>query len=61
MAKLNLSYEECAALRRAGEQIPVHQRSVHLLAALRVLSAVMAAVESGRRMLDEEDTPTPAG
>jgi hypothetical protein len=60
MARVTLSYEECTALRRAAESIPVRRRSEHLVSALRVLGAVLAAVERGRSMLDRGgDPPTP--
>ena len=62
MAGLSLSYEECEALREAAERIPVGKRSEPLVSALRILCAVMAAVERGRGRMDrEDDTPTPAG
>src|SRR5436190_18079000 len=60
MAGLSLSYEECAALREAAERVPVGKRSEPLVSALRILCAVMAAVERGRAMMDQEDTPSPA-
>jgi hypothetical protein len=60
MARVTLSYDECAALRQAAESIPVRRRSPHLASALRVLVAVVAAVERGREMLDRDgETPTP--
>ena len=62
MAGLSLSYEECAALREAAERVPIGKRSEPLVSALRTLCAVMAAVEQGRAMMDQEDdTPTAAG
>ena len=60
MAGLSLSYEECTALREAAERVPVGKRSEPLVSALRILCAVMAAVERGRDMMDQEDTPSPA-
>ena len=61
MARLDLSYEECAALRQAAERIPATKRSLALVSALRILGAIMSAVENGRAMLDlpEEEPRTP--
>jgi hypothetical protein len=60
MARVTLTYEECTALRQAAERIPMQRRSQNLVSALRILCAVMAAVEGGRSMLDgEADTPIP--
>jgi hypothetical protein len=61
MARLSLSYEECKALREAALGIPPRIRSAHLVTALRVLNAVLAAVKQGREMLDGDGRPpTPA-
>jgi hypothetical protein len=57
MAKVSLTSEECVALRSAAERIPAGKRSRQLVAALQILSAVMAAVERGRMKLDEEKEP----
>jgi hypothetical protein len=58
MAQLDLSYEECAALRRAAENVPARERSHHLASALNALRTVIAAIEQGRRKLaPDEDAP----
>src|SRR5689334_17282288 len=58
MAHLSLSYEECKALRDAAERIAPRSRSRDLVAALRVLQAVLDAVQQGRSLLDGERRST---
>jgi len=58
MARLSLSYEQCAALRRAVDELPVQKRSRPLVEAIRILDAVLGAVERGRAILDAEEDPS---